>query len=66
MPPLPQGEKCAEQFARQAVALLKRAASAGLFRDPAIVADMDKDSDLDWLRDRDDYKPFRAALQATK
>jgi tetratricopeptide (TPR) repeat protein len=64
--PLPEREKHAEQYARAAVALLKQAASTGSFRDPAWVTQMDKDSDLDFLRDRDDYKQFRAGLKPAK
>jgi tetratricopeptide (TPR) repeat protein len=64
--PLPEREKRAEQYARQAVTLLKRAASAGYFRDAAKVAHLDKDSDLDFLRDRGDYKQFRAGLKTSK
>jgi serine/threonine-protein kinase len=61
--PLPERDKRAEGYARQAVSLLRRAASAGYFRDPARVAGMDKDSDLNTLRDRVDYKRFRAGLK---
>jgi serine/threonine-protein kinase len=60
--PLPEREKRAEQWAHQAVALLKRAASRGFFREPAGVTHLDRDSDLAFLRDRDDYQRFRAGL----
>jgi hypothetical protein len=58
-------EKRAEQYARAAIALLKRAASAGFFRDPANIAHLDKDPDLASLRDRADYKQFRAGLNGS-
>jgi serine/threonine-protein kinase len=64
--PLPEREKHAEQHARTAVALLKRSASAGFFRDRARLAELDKDPDLTFLRDRDDYKQFRAGLKPAK
>jgi serine/threonine-protein kinase len=62
--PLAEREKCAEQYARAAVALLKRASSAGFFRHPANVAHMD--SDLVSLSDRDDYQQVRAGLKPAK
>jgi serine/threonine-protein kinase len=61
--PLPERDKRSEEYARQAVALLKRSAATGFFRDPAKIAHLDKDEDLAALRDRDDYKPFRAGLK---
>jgi serine/threonine-protein kinase len=61
--PLAERDKRAQRYARQAVALLKRAALAGFFRDPVTVAHMDMGSDLAALRDRDDYKQFRAGLK---
>jgi serine/threonine-protein kinase len=64
--PLPERDKRAEQYAMAALALLQRAKSAGYFRDPAKVADLDKISDLAFLRDRDDFKRFRAELNPAK
>ena len=64
--PLPEREKRAEQYARQAVALFEAHASAGRFRDAANVAHMDKDGDLDFLRGRGDYQQFRAGLKSAK
>jgi hypothetical protein len=64
--PLPIRERHTEDYARAAVALLRRAAAAGYFRDPATLAHLDKDSDLASLRDRDDYKAFRAGLKPAK
>jgi hypothetical protein len=61
--PLPEREKLTQQYARQALALLKRSASAGFFHDPEKVAHLDRDSDLACLRDRADYKQFRAGLE---
>jgi tetratricopeptide (TPR) repeat protein len=60
--PLARREKQSEEYARQAVTQLRRAATAGEFRDPAKVAHLDKDSDLDSLRRRDDYRDFRLSL----
>jgi serine/threonine-protein kinase len=61
--PLPHREKFAGQCVRDAVALLRRAAAAGFFRDPANLTALDSDDDLAFLRDRDDYSRFRAALK---
>jgi serine/threonine-protein kinase len=62
--PLPERDKRAQQYARQAVALLERAAAAGHFRTAATVAGMDRDNDLAFLRDRDDYRRFRGSLKS--
>jgi hypothetical protein len=64
--PLPEREKRAEQYAQKAMVLLKRATSASHFRNPANVAHLDMDADLTFLRDRDEYKTFRASLEAVK
>jgi serine/threonine-protein kinase len=61
--PLPERDKRGEDRARAAVALLKRAAAAGLFGENANVGHLDNNPDLAALRDRDDYKRFRAALR---
>jgi hypothetical protein len=64
--PLPRRAKLAEEYARQAVALLQRAAAVGYFASAANVAQLDKDSDLDALRPRDDYRAFRLSLGVLK
>jgi tetratricopeptide (TPR) repeat protein len=61
--PLAEREKRVEQYARAAIAFLNRAASTGQFRHAANVAALDRNADLAFLRDRDDYKRFRAGLQ---
>jgi hypothetical protein len=63
---LPEREKRSEEYARKAIALLQRAAAAGQFREPGHVAQMDRNGDLASLRDRDDYRRFRAALEPAK
>jgi serine/threonine-protein kinase len=55
--------KLADQYAARAVELLRKARDAGYFKDPARVANMKKDSDLDSLRSRDDYKKLVADLE---
>jgi hypothetical protein len=42
---------------------LCRAAATGHFHDPPNVAHLDKDPDLDCLRQWDDYRHFRAGLK---
>ena len=64
--PLPERDKRSEDYARHAIALLKRAAAAGYLRDMANVAQMDGDADLMFLRDRDDFRAFRKTLQPAK
>jgi hypothetical protein len=54
--PLTQREKKAETWARQALDLLRRADRAGLFRDPAMLENLKKDTDLDFLRPRADFQ----------
>jgi serine/threonine-protein kinase len=61
--PLAERERRTEEYARLATALLERAASAGFFRDPASRTHLERSSDLAALRDRDDFKRFRARLQ---
>jgi tetratricopeptide (TPR) repeat protein/tRNA A-37 threonylcarbamoyl transferase component Bud32 len=61
--PLPERAKRAGQYARSAIALLERAASAGFFREKAKVTLLDRDPDLAFLRDCDDYQRFRAGLR---
>src|SRR5207244_194970 len=64
--PLPEREKRGEEYAGQAIALLRRAAAAGLFRNSGLLAYLDRDIDLAGLRDRADYRAFRAGLQPEK
>ncbi len=64
--PLPERDKRAEQYARAAVALLRRVAAAQALSNPASIAYLDADKHLSFLRDRDDYRQFRAGLAAAK
>jgi tetratricopeptide (TPR) repeat protein len=54
--------KLREQYAARAIALLRQAKTAGFFKDPKQVEHMKKDTDLDTLRQRDDYQKFAAEL----
>ena len=58
--PLTDKSDMKEQYAVQAIELLRQAAAGG-FKD---VDHMKKDSDLDALRQRDDFKKFVAELQS--
>jgi tetratricopeptide (TPR) repeat protein len=53
-----------EAYAGQAVALLRRAQSTGLFKDRKWVEHLKKDTDLDVLRSREDFKKCVAELEA--
>jgi tetratricopeptide (TPR) repeat protein len=53
-----------EAYAGQAVALLRRAQTAGYFKDRAKVEHLKKDTDLDGLRTREQFKKFVAELEA--
>jgi serine/threonine protein kinase len=53
-----------DQYAGQAVALLRRAQAAGFFKDPRQVEHLKKDPDLAPLRARADYRKFVAELEA--
>jgi tetratricopeptide (TPR) repeat protein len=64
--PLPERDKRSEQSAQQAVALLRRAAKTGFFYSRENRQDLDTNRDLACLRDRDDYRAFRAALKSEK
>jgi serine/threonine protein kinase/Flp pilus assembly protein TadD len=55
-----------ETYAARAVALLGQARQMGYFNDPANVAHMQQDADLDALRGRADFQQFLAELQASK
>jgi serine/threonine-protein kinase len=58
--------KDADGYAYRAVALLERARQDGFFRDPAIRANLDRDEDLAFLRDRDDYRAFVKSFSSKK
>jgi serine/threonine protein kinase/tetratricopeptide (TPR) repeat protein len=52
-----------EKYAARAVGILGRAQAAGFFRQPGKVAHMKKDTDLDALRQRADFKKLLAELE---
>jgi tetratricopeptide (TPR) repeat protein len=54
--------KLREQYTARAIALLRQAKSAGFFKDPKQVEHIKKDTDLDALRQRDDFQKFAAEL----
>jgi serine/threonine-protein kinase len=56
----------AERYATRAVVLLTRTKTAGFFKNADNVAHMKKDTDLDPLRQRDDYKQFLRELEKSK
>jgi tetratricopeptide (TPR) repeat protein len=60
--PLPEREKRAGGHAKEALALLKRAAEAGFFRDAKNVERAKKGADLEALRGREDFEGFLASL----
>src|SRR5262249_1664474 len=60
--PLAERDKRSQEHARHAVPLLGAAAAAGFFRHRANANLLDSDHDLAVLRDRDDYRRFRAGL----
>ena len=53
----------ADKHAARAVALLVEDRTLGYFKDPAKVAHMKQDTDLDPLRDRDDFKQLVKELE---
>jgi hypothetical protein len=53
-----------EEYAGQALALLRRARAAGFFQDRRKVAYLKKDPDLAPLRSREDFRKFVAELEA--
>jgi hypothetical protein len=63
LPPADQS-KLAEQHVVRAVQLLRRAKDAGHFQDAAEIATLKKDTDLDPLRSRADFKKLLAELEA--
>jgi len=54
----------AEKYATQAITTLLESRSLGFFKDPENVAHMKQDTDLDPLRERDDFKQFVKELEA--
>jgi hypothetical protein len=52
-----------DKYAVRAVALLKEDRTLGYFKDPENLAHMKQDTDLDPLRDRDDFKQFVKELE---
>jgi serine/threonine-protein kinase len=62
--PLPEREKDAETFARQAIAVLERVRVAGGFKDAKSVAEVKSDSSLEFLRSRDDFQQWLKRLEA--
>jgi hypothetical protein len=65
---MPEGERSrlAEQYAGRAVALLRQARQAGFFKDAAAVDLLEKDSDLEPLRSREEYRKLLAELAPPK
>jgi serine/threonine-protein kinase len=59
---LPARKDLADAWAREAVALLERARRAGAFKDPKAIAQMKMDSDLDFLRTREDFRAWLKRL----
>jgi serine/threonine protein kinase/Flp pilus assembly protein TadD len=53
-----------EAYAGQALALFRRAQAAGFFKDRANVERLKRDTDLDPLRQREDFQKFVAELEA--
>src|SRR5262249_39559334 len=64
--PLPLRERLAEAHARRAVGQLSLADRAGYFKQPANREHLDRDGDLDSLRDRADFRAFVSGLRAAK
>jgi tetratricopeptide (TPR) repeat protein/predicted Ser/Thr protein kinase len=60
--PLPQRERTAETWARLAVGLLRRAEGIGHFKARKRLEELNKDSDLDFLRSRADFRQLRRDL----
>jgi hypothetical protein len=61
--PLPERDRQAEVCSRQALALLQRARQAGFFKEQWKIRHMKTDTNLDFLRDRADFKRWLAALE---
>jgi hypothetical protein len=54
--------KLRERYAARAIVLLLQAKTAGFFKEPKQIEHFKKDTDLDGLRQRDDYQKFAAEL----
>ena len=63
--PIPKRKELAERYATRALGLLTDARVAGFFKDPKSIAYIAKDSDLEALRTRADFKKFLQELQST-
>jgi serine/threonine-protein kinase len=61
--PLAEREKRGEGYARLALRLLERLRQAGSFDVRQAVEQMKKDPDLDFLRNRDDFRQFLSAVE---
>jgi hypothetical protein len=59
-----KGASRREEWAREALALLRRAQAAGFFKDRRRVEHLKKDADLEALRPREEFKKFVAELEA--
>ncbi len=59
----PEREQTAERYAARAMTLLGTDRSAGFFKNPATVAHLKKDPDLDPLRQREDFQKLLADLE---
>jgi hypothetical protein len=57
-------EALASKYAKQSIELLDRAVPAGFFANPASLAHLKKDPDLESLRERDDFRMLLAKLDA--
>jgi tetratricopeptide (TPR) repeat protein len=62
--PLPQRQKDAESWAVEAVRLLRQAERVGFFKHRPYVLHLKKDSDLDFLRSRDDFRQWLKRLES--
>jgi tetratricopeptide (TPR) repeat protein len=64
---LTQGERATviEKYALRAVALLRESQTLGYFKEATHVAHMKKDTDLDALHERDDFKQFVQKLETS-
>jgi len=56
-------KKLASQYGARAVELLGKAGAAGYFKNPAQIVHMKKDTDLEPLRNRTDFKKFLAEIE---
>jgi serine/threonine-protein kinase len=61
--PLAEREKRARQYASAALALLERARRSDYFKDPKMIDHMKKDSDLELLRQSEDYRLWLKRLE---